>query len=253
MSPFLDFAVVGQQLRTRVDEHRAILAVHHQLIATAQQAGCLVGANHRRQAEATRQNRRVRGSSTKIRHPTKDGAIFEENCVGRAQFRGDDDPVCRRQLRHLGTDQMSQYAVRNLQHILAAAAQIGVLHPRKDFEKTLAFMMQGPGGIAALFANETNGPIAQGRVVEHEQVGVDEEPGVLGGIAGNRLTHPQQLIPRQGKGAAQALFLGIHIGRGDAVVGNFDGSRLEHHGGANGNARRRADTCQFEGHSPSPK
>ena len=78
-------------------------------------------------------------------------------------------------------------------HVVFAGAQVGVVHLIEHPHQFVAPHLQRPLGAVAVFADQVDGGLADGRVLQHQQMGVDEFRNVGGGIAGDLFAHAAQM------------------------------------------------------------
>ena len=112
--------------------------------------------------------------------------------------------------------------------------------------------MHGPRGVDALGADDLLGPADQHRVVEHQDLRVEQRRQLAAGPLREARADVLQLLPRLVARALQRLHFPVDAIRRDREAHHF-GALREDHGAADDDAGRDADAGQaFHNSSPKP-
>ena len=154
--------------------------------------GHVVGADHGGDAQAARQDGGVRHGAAELGHEARHPPVAQQDSVGGGQVLGDDDAafhVFVGGMLELAPDQNLLHMDYHMVHVVLAGAQVLVVHGLEHLHQGVAANLQGPLRPAELVADQVQGRLGDGGVLQHQQVGVDEGGYVLRGGRGYLIAH----------------------------------------------------------------
>ena len=225
----------------------------------AQVLGRLAYPHYRRDAEAAGQDGGVRHGAAEFGDEPGDPLVAHQDGVGGGQVLGQYDPALEGQVMGLFSRVAAQQCLLDLLHhvvhVVLAGAQVGVVHGIEHPHQLVAAHLQGPFGAAVQLPDQLDGTLGDGRVLQHQQMGVDESGDVGGGVGRDLPAHLVQMLVRCPHRLAKAFGLLLDLVLRDLHRDDLHLAPQQHMGLADGDLARYPDAYagKGKGHASSPK
>ncbi len=230
--------------------HLAAQPVDDDVVAVADVLGDVLQADHARDLERARQDRRVRGLAADVGAEGHARGAVQVRGVGRRQVVRDDHRARRRHRRpHVDAEQVAQDAIAHEVDVAAALAEVVLLDGVEDGLDLLDGAAQRPLGVDLLLADAPPRRIDQVLVVEDELVRLDDVEVVLALALGELLLDALELLVGRAERGVEARDLGLDLLVGDVALGRLDATAVDDERTADGEPRRRAHAAQ-QGRQP---
>ena len=241
-----------------IQHHHTLAPVDDEHIVLAHIAARLVQGHDTRDPEAARQDRGVRGGPAVLGHEGRDPVVLHDHGVGRGQIVGDDDVSGEPAVGDLVAQgplvlEDALDAVDHVVHVVLAGAEVGVVHLLEYRDQGVALQPQGPFGVATALADEARRLLAQRRVFQHQDVGIDEGRDVGGRAPRDVPADGAQLLARQHRGLVEAPHLVFHELPRDAVLADLELVPNQDMRLTDGDPPGDSGPVERDAHSPSPK
>ena len=255
--------VLFEHVLVGVDDDDAARAVDDQLFLVADQLAGVVQAEHRRDAQAARENRRVRGEAADVGDEGTETVLLEGHHVSRRQVVRDDDLVLLALSARLQrgatvvTGELLDHALDRLPDVVGAFAQVEVVDLVELADQMFHLLQQRPLGVAALFADQHLRRLGEFGVGQDHRMQVDEGTELARCPAHSLL----QRLVLAAHGRHRRLEAGdflLQLPWGQLAMRDFERCLRQQAGFADGDAARDAEPVQgvADGeahHSCSPK
>jgi hypothetical protein len=190
-----------QDLFGGINDHGVVVAVDDHELPRLNRLARIVQPDDRRHFERSRENRGVIRAAARIRGEAADLHPVHLRGERRRQLVGD---------QHGRFIELAQQIARRLESlpqvhaqppdqvgdIAAALAQIGIGHLVKERTEFVEYLLHGPLGVHPLFADNLDRPRDHHRVVQHEELCVEQRRQVRPPLAGDAGADVRQLLPR---------------------------------------------------------
>ena len=241
--------VLGEHLPVGVDDQHPGRAVDDEQLALADHLPGVVQADDRREVEAARDDRGVRGDAADVGDEAGELVLLEEDHVRRREVVRDDDDVLlvlRRLGQVPGAEHPLQHALDHLLHVGLALAQVGVLDLLEPVDEDLHLVHQRPLGVPAARADQLARRDREHRVVEDHQVQVEKGAHLGRRVGGHRRVQADQLAADLLDRGVEAHDLGVDVLARDLVVRDLEPRARDEVGVADRDAARHAGAVQRE-------
>jgi hypothetical protein len=133
-------------------------------------------------------------------------------------------------------------AVDDVFDIIPAGFEVRVIHRIEDLYQRILLQFQSPLGVTVMLADQLGGCCRQGRIIQHQKVGVDKSGDVLGGVGRNLRADGLQLLAGKFNGMFEAPNLIVDMRLGQHIFHDIQLTVLLDPGLANGNASGNGNT-----------
>ncbi|MDR9274782.1 hypothetical protein FEP29_03782 [Burkholderia multivorans] len=221
--------------RRRIDDHDALIAVDDDEIVLPDQRARMLHADGGRNAEAARDDRRMRRAAAEIGDERLERLRLELHHVGRRDVVRDDDhlarAVRRRAVERLGGRRCArerlQHALDDLLDVGLALAQIFVFDVVEVAREQIELFGQRPFDVVATRADQVDRFLDEHRVAEDHRVHVDECADFGRRVVGQVGAQCFELAMHGVERRAEALDLGLDPVRLDQVMGDVERRRRD--------------------------
>ena len=134
-------------------------------------------------------------------------------------------------------------------HIVLAGAQIRIVHVFEHLDQQIPLDFQRPFGVALARANQLDRRLGKSRVLQHQQMGVDEGGHLRRRRRGNLHSDIAQLPPGYIQTIQKTLDFILDDGVGDGVLGDFRLVTLQQVGSADRIPPGNPDAMQRKRHA----
>ena len=132
--------------------------------------------------------------------------------------------------------------------VILAGAQIRVFHCFENAHQSVALCLECPFGIAQLFADEFNRSLGDGRVIEHQQMRIDECRDIGVGVRWNLFFDGAKVGAGAGDGFFESFDFSFDLGFLQGVLGNLHQATGNDVNLTDGNALGCANTVERKSH-----
>ena len=169
-----------------------------------------------------------------------DALMLQQHGLGGGQVIGQYDSVHRLPVAAIAVilvpvEQDAQDAIDDVIDIVAAGAQVRVVHLLEHIDDRIALQLESPLGVAAEFTDQFNRCRHQGGIVEHQQVRVDKRRYIDAGLRRNALADRFELTASEFHGGKETGDFAFQQVSGYGAFRHFDAVTHEV-GLADGNA-----------------
>ena len=206
----LDHPEAGEGRSRGIHHHLSPAAVHHHQAARGDAPGRVLEAHHRRDPEGAGDDGRVVGGGAHVRHHREHALPVELRRLGGRQALGDQDEAAGQVLEGRGVRRASQVELDPAQHVVevgAPLAQVGIRELGEEGVELVGDRPQRPLRVDPFVADHGAHPVEQERVVQHQQVGVEDVRVRHPYLAGEPVPDGLELDPRGLHRAHQARHL----------------------------------------------